>query len=163
MITEELERTVVNSVLEQGALTKQQVTETWDINDADYTELQRRVLKSNGIKKGPKGAGGFVALKRMGKFPDEAFGDVLLTRAEWEEQTVDRLSKLLPHSTLEDLLGGCWCPRTRSPRRRPRLVMPRQGQNDSASKGGQTRYVAPVSATKQCPASRKHLNSPNGS
>ena len=41
----------------------------------------------------------------MGKCPAETSGTTLLLRTSWEEEAVARLSELLSHGKLEDLLG----------------------------------------------------------
>src|SRR5436309_5805643 len=98
---------VVRAVLEQGEITKSQILETWGLAEENYRELQKQVLAANdSIEKGPQRAGGFVVRKRKGRLPDEASGDNLLLRTEWEEQAVQRLEQLLQHTELEDLLGS---------------------------------------------------------
>ena len=97
---------VTQAVLDQGFLTKAQIKETWAIREEDYKELQSRVLAGNtAIEKGPKGVGGLKSKKRMGKCPDDAIGDSLLLRTNWEAATVARLGDLLSLGVLEDLLG----------------------------------------------------------
>jgi hypothetical protein len=105
-MNEAIVNAVTQAVLDQGALTKAQIQETWGIEEDDFIELQRRVQANDPcIRKGPRGVGGLRAKKRMGKRPAEAGGDSLLLRTSWEEETVARLSELLPHGVLEDLLG----------------------------------------------------------
>jgi DNA repair protein RadD len=105
-ITDQIVKEVVETVLEQGGLIKAQVMETWAIAEEDYKELQKRVLaKDNTIEKGPKKAGGFEVRKRKGKLPDESESDTFLLRTDSERKTVQRLSELLQHNELEDLLG----------------------------------------------------------
>src|SRR5262249_10223802 len=107
MVDNQLVEDVVQAVLEQGELTKSQIMETWGVSAEDYAELQKGVLKKNSsIEKGPPRAGGVAIKKRKGKFTDEEEGEDLLLRTEWEKQAVTRLSEVLPHSDLEDLLGS---------------------------------------------------------
>ncbi len=106
MIAQEVIEAVSQAVLEQGSLTKAQIEETWDIDEESYKELQRRVLATDtSIEKGPQRVGGFTTKKRGGKFPAEGEGDSLLLRSEWEKKTVARMSELLKHSELENMLG----------------------------------------------------------
>jgi hypothetical protein len=89
MIEEQLIDDVVNGVLEQGHLTKNQILETWGVAEGDYKELQKRVLKKDkSLEKGSKHSGGFVVRKRKGAFPDEDAGDQLLLRTRWEQEAV---------------------------------------------------------------------------
>jgi superfamily II DNA or RNA helicase len=107
MIDEQTVDEIVTAVLEQGALSKSQVLETWGVAEEEYKELQKLVLKANDlIEKGSKKVGGFLARKRKGKLPEETAGETLLLRSGWEKETVARLSETLQHYELENLLGS---------------------------------------------------------
>jgi superfamily II DNA or RNA helicase len=105
-ITERIVDDIVQRVLEQGYIAKSQVMAAWDVPEEAYRELKKLVMSKNrSIKPGPKKIGGFVVRRRGGRLPDEAAGEELLLRTQWERQTVDRLESLLEHSQLESLLG----------------------------------------------------------
>jgi superfamily II DNA or RNA helicase len=106
MIDSQTVNEVVSTVREQGEVTKNQILETWDTAEEDYAELQKQVLQSDpSIAKGPKGIGGFVLEKPTGRPPTESTSEALLLRTDLEKSAVERLTKLLTHSKLEDLLG----------------------------------------------------------
>ena len=107
MIDKQLVEDVMGVLLEQGELTKSQILETWEVSEDDYKELQKCILrKDQSIEKGPQRVGGFVVRKRKGRFPDDDAGEDFLLRTEWERQAVMRLSEVLQHSELEDMLGS---------------------------------------------------------
>jgi superfamily II DNA or RNA helicase len=106
MVTESIISQIVSSVLEQGELSKEQVLEVWSLEEEDYPEVQRAVLKANEyIVKGPRRVGGFAMRQRKGRLTENGEGVQFDWKEEWERQTVDRLVELLSHAQLEELLG----------------------------------------------------------
>lgn len=92
------------AVNERGALTQEELIETWQLGDEAYAAV-KATLKSRGhVAPGPRRVGGFVAKQRRLPTPPEDGGSTLL-REQWEEATVSRLSELLSHKELEELLG----------------------------------------------------------
>ena len=106
MIIPATAREVIEYVVDQGRLTKEQVMESWGIEDTDYRELQDRVLRDGRIELGPRRSGGFVLkTRRSRKVVDVLDGDQPLLPNEWEVSAVRRLEELLTRAELEDLLG----------------------------------------------------------
>ena len=96
---------VARAVLDTGGLVKDEILEAWGLGEEEYRELQRRLAQHPEIEAGPQGTGGFQARRRRGRLPDEEAGSPILLRADWEAGAVERLTELLQHSDLEELLG----------------------------------------------------------
>jgi superfamily II DNA or RNA helicase len=106
MISQEIIHDIIESVLEQGALTKTQLLESWGIAPGDYAEVQERVLKNRRMECGPPGTGGFVAKSsRSRAVVDETSGDDIFLPTQWERLAVQRLEELLTRPQLEELVG----------------------------------------------------------
>jgi DNA repair protein RadD len=97
---------IARSVLDRGALTKGEVVEAWGLREEEYQQVQRQLADHPEIEPGVPGTGGFQARRRRGRLPGEETGMPVLLRAEWEARTVERLSELLQHAELEELLGS---------------------------------------------------------
>lgn len=97
---------VAQAVLDRGSVTKDEVMETWGLDETGYRGLQEWLSDHPEIDPGPPGTGGFEARRRRGRLPDEAAGSPILLRSEWEVRTVDRLVELLQHAEIEGLLGN---------------------------------------------------------
>jgi len=97
---------IVHSVLDRGSLTKDEVVQAWGLGEAEYRDLQQLLARDPEVVPGPPGTGGFEARRRRGHLPDEAAGEPVLLRTDWEARAVDRLVELLQHAELEELLGN---------------------------------------------------------
>jgi DNA repair protein RadD len=91
------------AILEQGALTRQQVQETWQLDDEVYAEIRRQLAARDRVEAGPQRTGGFRAKTQRGPLPKDAPDELL--REHWETEVVDRLTALFAHKELEELLG----------------------------------------------------------
>ncbi len=91
------------AVLEQGALTRQQVQETWQLTDEVYAEIRRQLAERDRVEVGSQRTGGFRAKTQRGPLPRETPDELL--REHWESEVVARLTDLFQHKELEELLG----------------------------------------------------------
>ncbi len=92
------------AVLEQGALTKAEIFEAWDVDEDVYRQLQESFARNSEIEPGPPGKGGFKARLRRSRIPEEVEAEPIWVREGWEDLAVERLVALLNHATLEKLL-----------------------------------------------------------
>ncbi|MBI1760434.1 MAG: DEAD/DEAH box helicase family protein [Acidobacteria bacterium] len=95
---------IIEYVLDNGEITKDEILNSFDIADEEYAEIKRAILKHQLIEAGAKGIGGFVVKKRAGKTPDDTETSPTFS-TEWENEAVQRLCELLQHRELEELLG----------------------------------------------------------
>jgi DNA repair protein RadD len=96
---------IVEYVLDNGEITKEDVCSAFDISELEYADVRREVLQNSLIEAGPKNSGGFVVRKRSGRTPSEDTENGLTFSAAWENLTVSRLCELLQHKELEEVLG----------------------------------------------------------
>ena len=94
---------IATMVAEQGAITKDEITRLWDIDD-HYHDLREFVLGQPGVVSGPQRAGGFIP-KRGRAAPGAEEADTRFSLTDWQELAVIRLAELLKHDQLEELLG----------------------------------------------------------
>jgi DNA repair protein RadD len=103
---DEIAEELVTAVLARGELSKLEVMETWSVDDSGYRAIQKLVAnRSELIEPGPPRIGGFRAAIRKGKLPNESESEDLVQSASWEVTAVERMSELLEHKELEQLLG----------------------------------------------------------
>jgi superfamily II DNA or RNA helicase len=100
----ELAEEIEQRVLEQGALTKAEIVNAWEVDDETYPRVQDFLLTRGRVEKGPRRVGGFRAKRQRDALPLEVSGRLLLDG--WEETVTKKLSDLLQHKDLETLLGG---------------------------------------------------------
>ena len=103
-MTEERVAQIVEYIVDNGEITKEDVCSAFGVNEHEYADVRREVLRNSLIEAGPRKSGGFVVRKRSGRTPDDADG-ALTFSTEWENLTVNRLCELLQHAELEELLG----------------------------------------------------------
>lgn len=94
---------IEQAVLEQGALTKDEILLAWELSQEEYAEVRRRLLSRDHVLAAPPKVGGFRAKDQRGRLPEE--GPDTILREPWEDQVVARLVELFQHKELEDLLG----------------------------------------------------------
>jgi DNA repair protein RadD len=94
---------IEQAVLEQGALTKDEIVLAWELDEDAYAELRRRLIARDHVVAGPQRVGGFRAKDQRGRLPEEGLDTIL--REPWEDQVVARLVELFQHKELEELLG----------------------------------------------------------
>ncbi len=106
MLNESLLQEIEDSILSQGELSKQDILDTWEFEDAEYQEVRKALLHRGAVTSGPKRTGGLVAKKKRDHAPpaDEAARPLL--SETWEEEVVTYLMYLFQHSDLEKLLGS---------------------------------------------------------
>jgi hypothetical protein len=95
---------IINYVLDNGEITKDEILSAFDVAEEGYAEIKRGVLKHQLIESGARHTGGFVVKKRKDKTPDETESGPTFS-TEWENTAVKRLCELLQHRELEELLG----------------------------------------------------------
>ena len=91
------------AVLEQGALTKDEILLAWELDEEGYSEVRRRLIARVHFVAGSQRVGGFRAKDQRGRLPEEGADTIL--REQWEDQVVGRLAQLFQHKELEDLLS----------------------------------------------------------
>jgi hypothetical protein len=56
----------------RGALSKEDVVQTWSFAEPEYAELKKFLLKLQDVESGPRKVGGFRIKARRSRLPDEA-------------------------------------------------------------------------------------------
>jgi len=106
MLNESLLQEIEDSILSQGELSKQDILDTWEFEDADYQEARKALLNRGAVTSGPKRTGGLAAKrKRDHPTPADEAAVPLLTE-KWEVEVVTYLMYLFQHADLEKLLGS---------------------------------------------------------
>jgi len=103
-MTDEKIPQIIEYILDNGEITKEDVCSAFGISDLEYTDVRREVLQNPLIEAGPKRSGGFVVRARSGRTPEDAENRFTFS-TEWETLTVNRLCELLQHKELEEVLG----------------------------------------------------------
>jgi len=64
MLNESLLQEIEDSILSQGELSKQDILDTWEFEDADYQEARKALLHRGAVTSGPKRTGGLAAKRK---------------------------------------------------------------------------------------------------
>lgn len=92
-------------ILDRGGLSKEEVRELWQLDEAQYQSLREILDRERIIEPGPKGIGGFRArpIRRQLPAVETASGEAL-RELDWESAAIDRLAELLDYKQLEEEL-----------------------------------------------------------
>lgn len=101
-----LAQEVIKTIIERGELTKIDIQRLWNLDSSRYAELQQALAEVKILEPGKRGTGGFRA--RYARTPKPADETALGFEFEhaWQTQGVERLTELLTHAQLEQLLGN---------------------------------------------------------
>ncbi len=97
-------REIETAIQERGELSKDEIVETWGLDNEAYAALKATLSTRRRVEPGPQRIGGFVAKRARGGIAAEEPPDGTL-REDWEETAVARLIELFSHRDLEELLG----------------------------------------------------------
>src|SRR6266545_4990490 len=90
-----------------GTLSKDEIVTTWSLREPEYIALRHALASAQDVESGPRKVGGFRIKARRSPLPTETpEGSTPIPGASWEAMAVNRLSELLQHRELEDLLGN---------------------------------------------------------
>lgn len=93
-------------ILERGTLTRDDIMSTWGLGPDDYERVRQELAKDHRLESNGKGPGGFSAkLKRTALTVEDELLDFSAIPTGWERRTAERLTELLSHKELEELLG----------------------------------------------------------
>ena len=106
MLSESLLQEIEDSILSQGELSKQDILETWEFEDAEYQEVRKALLRRGAVTSGPKRTGGLIAKRKRDHAPSANEAARPLLNETWEEEVVTYLMYLFQHADLEKLLGS---------------------------------------------------------
>jgi DNA repair protein RadD len=96
---------VLEAVRGRGRVSKQEIDEIWSLTHEQYAELKHFMARQTGIDPGPRRIGGFVVHQRAGQLPEEPVEPEPFDSTLWEVEGARRLTELLQHKELEELLG----------------------------------------------------------
>ena len=82
---------IVQSVIDQGQLSRDQICETWGLSPDDYKALQEQLLRRKDIGSGGRGTGGFVVVQPRVREHEEPTIQSSALRTEWERWSVVKL------------------------------------------------------------------------
>lgn len=105
MLDKSVVREIHEIIFEYGSISKNVLIENYQLTEDDYAKLQQQILADRSIRKGPKRSGGFVLREEKHRALDIASGERPLLAAQWERETVERLTRLLTTDVLKALLG----------------------------------------------------------
>jgi superfamily II DNA or RNA helicase len=102
--SEDLIEEIEQRVLEQGFLSKAEIVVAWQLDEDTYERIKQAILQRGRLDSGRRRSGGFQAKRERGPLPAGVQSSLLLE--QWEETVTQRLTELLTHKDLEELLGG---------------------------------------------------------
>jgi len=106
MLNDSLLQEIEDSILSQGELSKQDILDTWELEDAEYQEVRKALLHRGAVTSGPKRTGGLAAKRKRDHAPSAEEATRPLLTEKWEVEVVTYLMYLFQHADLEKLLGS---------------------------------------------------------
>ena len=99
-------RDIINVILGRGYLSKDEIKSMWNLDEDGYANLKDDLDTEALIEPGPRGSGGFTAkFNKRPKASADGETDTRILASAWEQAAADRISELLSHAELEELLG----------------------------------------------------------
>lgn len=97
---------ITRVILERGTLTRDDIMLTWGLGTQEYEDVRRELAKDHNLVSNGRGAGGFSArLRKTATTKDDEDIDFSAIPSGWERVAAQRLTELLSHKDLEELLG----------------------------------------------------------
>jgi len=94
MLNDSLLQEIEDSILSQGELSKQDILDTWELEDAEYQEVRKALLHRGAVTSGPKRTGGLAAKRKRDHAPSAEEATRPLLTEKWEVEVVTYLMSL---------------------------------------------------------------------
>ncbi|MEO8035203.1 MAG: DEAD/DEAH box helicase family protein, partial [Acidobacteriota bacterium] len=95
---------VLDVTLERGRLTKEEIVETWGLDDEQYREVHKILCADKRLESGPRHTGG-VVVKQQRVRSEDGLGPSTVQLEGWARTTADRLEAVLSQSELLKLVA----------------------------------------------------------